>query len=88
MNKATRLHRVLDTGDLELRFHDNRTIKAHSQKLKIASLDGCLHQLIDVKLDDQSNKRKRADSDDTNAIPSLKVLVPYMLFDTNPTEPC
>ena len=73
MNKAARLHRILNTGDIELRFKDNRTIRAHSQKLKIASLDGCLHHLIELK-------RKRADSDETDAIPSLEVS--HMSFDT------
>ena len=71
-----RLHRVLDTGDLELRFHDGRSIKAHSLKLKIASLDGVLHNLIEDVVDEQitGNKRKRSsDSDRAADLPSLTV---------------
>ena len=70
------LHRVLDTGDLELRFHDNRSIKAHSLKLKIASLDGVLNNLIEDVVDDQitGTKRKRTGDSDTVAYhPYLKV---------------
>ena len=69
MDNFSRLHRVLDTGDLELRFHDNRSIKAHSQKLKIASLDGVLHNLIEDVVDDQitGNKRKRTGDSETAA---------------------
>ena len=70
------LQRVLDTGDLELRFHDNRSIKAHSQKLKIASLDGVLHNLIEDVVDDQitGNKRKRTGDSETAAdLPGLRV---------------
>ena len=74
----TRLGRVLDTGDLELRFHDGRSIKAHSLKLKIASLDGVLHNLIEDVVDDQITgaKRKRSgdcDSDTVANLPCLKV---------------
>ena len=71
------LHRVLDTGDLELRFHDGRSVKAHSQKLKIASLDGVLNNLIEDVVDDQitGSKRKRTDSDTSATVdfPSLRV---------------
>ena len=70
------LHRVLDTGDLELRFHDGRSIKAHSQKLKIASLDSVLHNLIEDVVDDQitGNKRKRTqESDTTEEFPTIRV---------------
>ena len=65
MTAFERLHRILDTGDLELRFHDGRSIKAHSLKLRFAALDGVLCNLIDDVLDDQitdaAAKRKRAD---------------------------
>ena len=76
MDNLARLHRVLDTGDLELRFHDGRSIKAHSLKLKIASLDGFLHNLIEDVVDDQiiGMKRKRSgDADNTADLPSLTV---------------
>ena len=76
-----KLQRALDTGDLELRFHDGRSIKAHSQKLKLSSLDGFLHNLIEDVLDDQITgcKRKRSadspgtDSNATDDLPNLKV---------------
>ena len=71
-----RLHRVLDTGDLELRFQDGRSIKVHSLKLKIASLDGVLHNLIEDVVDDQitsGNKRKRSDVGAAADLPSLTV---------------
>ena len=76
MDTVARLHRVLDTGDLELRFHDGRSIKAHSQKLKIASLDGFLHNLIEDVVDDQiiGMKRKRSeDTENTADLPNLRV---------------
>jgi len=60
-----RLHRALGMGDLELRFHDGRSIKAHGLKLKLSALDGILCNLIDDVLDDQitdaAAKRKRVD---------------------------
>ena len=62
-----RLHRALSMGDLELRFHDGRSIKALSHKLKLSALDGVLCNLIDDVLDDQitnaaaAAKRNRAD---------------------------
>ena len=63
-------------GDLELRFHDGRSIKAHSQKLKLAALDGVLCNLIDDVLDDQitnaAAKRKREDPGVVDP-PGLKV---------------
>ena len=71
-----RLHRVLDTGDLELRFQDGLSIKAHSIKLKIACLDGVLHNLIEDVVDDQitsGNKRKRSDVVAAADLPSLMV---------------
>ena len=71
----TILRRVLDTGDLELRFHDNRSIKAHSLKLKIASLDGVLQNLIEDVVDEQitGNKRKRTTHSGTADLPCLRV---------------
>ena len=66
---------VLDMGDIELRFHDGRSIKAHSQKLKIASIGGVLQNLIEDVLDDQitGSKRKRADPGSVDHLPILKV---------------
>ena len=70
-----RLSDVLDMGDLELRFHDGRSIKVHSCKLKIASIGGILQTLIEDVLDDQitGSKRKRADSGTVDHLPILKV---------------
>ena len=71
----TMLLNVLDTGDLELRFHDGRSIKAHSLKLKIASFSGVLQNLIEDVFDDQitGSKRKRADPGSVDHLPILKV---------------
>ena len=80
---VTRLIYVLDTGDLELRFHDGRSIKAHSQKLKIASIDGVLQNLIEDVLGDQitGSKRKRTDPGTVDHLPILKVspLAPMLM---------
>ena len=70
------LRRVLDTGDIELCFRDGRSIKAHSLKLKIASLDGVLHDLIEDVVDDQitaGNKRMRSQESGTADLPNLRV---------------
>ena len=73
------LQSVLDEGDLELRFHDGRSIKAHSLKLKLASRGGVLHNLIEDVVDAQitGNKRKRIleDSDASDLPSSLKVSI-------------
>ena len=71
----TRLNAVLDMGDIELRFHDGRSIKAHSQKLQIASIGGVFQNLIEDVLDDQitGSKRKRADPGSVDHLPILKV---------------
>jgi hypothetical protein len=70
-----RLYNALDMGDLELRFHDGRSIKAHSLKLKLASIGGILQNLIDDVLEDQitGSKRKRMDQGTADHLPSLKV---------------
>ena len=76
MDNVARLHRALDTGDIELRFHDGRSIKAHKTKLQLACLDGFLHNLIEDVVDNQitGNKRKRTvDSDAASDLPSIKV---------------
>ena len=70
------LQSVLEEGDLELRFHDGRSIKAHSLKLKLASRGGFLHSLIEDVVDDQITGSKRKWVDDSNtssALPTLKV---------------
>ena len=65
---------TLDEGDLEIRFHDGRSTKAHSQHLKLASRGGILRNLVEDVLDDEITgcKRKRADSG-TVDLPFLKV---------------
>jgi len=72
----SRLHRALGTGDLELCFHDGRSIKAHSLKLRLSALDGVLCNLIDDVLDDQltnaAAKRMRPDPGAVD-LPGLKV---------------
>ena len=57
-----RLLEVLSSGDLELLFHDDRKIKVHSQKLKLASFNGILHQLMEDLVEDQIAKRRRTDA--------------------------
>ena len=49
----------LETGDIELLFHDSRSIKAHVLKLKFASWGGFLHNLIEDLFDDQIDSAKR-----------------------------
>ena len=74
MDNIARFHRALDTGDLELRFRDGRSIKAHKTKLQLACLDGVLHNLIEDVVDDQitCSKRKRT-VDAASDLPSLTV---------------
>ena len=69
------LQEVLDEGDLEIRFHDGRSTKVHSLKLKLASRGGVLRNLIEDVLDDQitGSKRKRADSGTVDHPPFIKV---------------
>ena len=70
------LQSVLEEGDLELRFHHGRSIKAHTLKLKLASRGGVLHSLIEDVVDDQiiGNKRKWTGDSDTSAdLPGLAV---------------
>ena len=69
------LQEALDEGDLEIRFHDGRSTKAHSCKLKLASRGGVLRNLIEDVLDDQitGSKRRRADSGTVNHLPFIKV---------------
>ena len=58
-----RLLDLLNTGDLELLFHDDdRTIKAHSQTLKLASFNGILHQLMEDLVEEQIAKRRRMEA--------------------------
>ena len=72
------LQSVLEEGDLELRFHDGRSIKVHSLKLKLSSRGGVLQNLIEDVVDDQitGNKRKRtgdSDTDTTVDLPNVRV---------------
>ena len=69
------LQEALDEGDLEIRFHDGRSTKAHSLKLKLASRGGVLRNLIEDVLDDQitGSKRRRTDSGTVDHLPFIKV---------------
>ena len=52
---------VLGRGDVELRFRDGRSIKAHSQKLSLAS-NGILRDLLEDVLEGEIHaKRRRTD---------------------------
>ena len=52
---------ALARGDVELRFRDGRSIKAHSQKLSLAS-NGILRDLIEDVLEGEIlAKRRRTD---------------------------
>ena len=52
---------VLGRGDVELRFRDGRSIKAHSQKLSLAS-NGILRDLLEDVLEGEIYaKRRRTD---------------------------
>ena len=54
---------VLARGDIELRFRDGRSIKAHSQKLSLAS-NGILRNLIEDVLEREIHaKRRRMDQE-------------------------
>ena len=68
---AFRLHRLLEMGDMKLIFHDGRSTKVDSRKLKMASLDGILHNLVEDIVESQvvGSKRGRDDSD----LPTLPV---------------
>ena len=72
------LLRALDTGDIELHFQDGRSIKAHAVKLKLASLGGVLHNLMEDVMEDQiAAKRMKTDEAgggcSTSGMPALKV---------------
>ena len=75
------LLRLLDTGDIELRFHDGRSIKAHALKLKFASLGGVLHNLMEDVMENQiAAKRMRTDeaggacsTSSSSGVPGIKV---------------
>ena len=64
-----KLLEALDTGDVELRFHDGRTIRVHAAKLKLASLRGVLHNLMEDMVEEQIAKRRRADTEGTQEMP-------------------
>ena len=75
---TNRLLDALDAGagDLNLVFNDGRSIKVHSQKLKLSSLRGCLHSAVDM-LEDQAVATKRRRTEEgglhDDDIPRLKV---------------
>ena len=58
---TNRLLELLSTGDVELHFHDDRTIKAHALKLK--SLNGILMDLMEDLVEEQIAERRRTDSE-------------------------
>ena len=62
-NDMTLLLEALDEGDLEIRFHDGRSTKAHSQKLKLASRGGVLKNLIEDVLDEQITHWQQEEED-------------------------
>ena len=68
---------ALETGDLELRFPDGRSIKVHSAKLKLASMQGgILRDLIEDLVEDQIMTRKRRTDEgeiNTSDLPFIKV---------------
>ena len=86
MEGVARLHELLDEGDLELTFHDGRSIKAHSFKLKAASRGGVLHNLIEDILEDQIDEKKRKRAH----LPSIKVRTPCspLAYDHVSMLPC
>ena len=69
----------LDRGDVELRFRDGRSIKAHSQKLSLASKGILRHLLEDVLEAEIHAKRRKMDPDGgpamacVHAMPGLMV---------------
>ena len=68
---ARRFHRLLEMGDMKLIFHDGRSTKVDSHKLKIASLDGILHNLIEDIVESQVAGSKRGGDD--SDLPTLPV---------------
>ena len=91
---------AMSTGDIELAFHDGRSIKAHSAKL--ASLGGILHNLIEdlIEAHDVGSKQRRAEpassSDETDDLISIMVgsapcryscimAITYILHDQSPS---
>ena len=72
-DSAKRLLVALGTGDLDLRFPDGRSIRVHGTKLKLASLGGALHNLMEDVVEEQIAKRRRAETG-SNTVPELKVM--------------
>ena len=60
---AKRCHRLLDMGDMKLIFHDGRSTKVDSRRLKMASLDGILHNLIEDIVEVVCTKRGEDNKD-------------------------
>ena len=56
---VNRLLATLDTGDLELYFHDGRSVRVHGEKLKRASLGGVLHNLMEDVLGEQIESNRK-----------------------------
>ena len=72
-------------GDMKLIFHDGRSTKVDSRKLKMASLGGILHNLIEdiVDVEVVGNKGGRDYSD----LPTFQVSAMYPIQNCT-SEPC
>ena len=73
------LHTAMSTGDIVLAFQDGRSIRAHNAKLKLASLDGILKNLVEDLIETQAlgSKQRRtyqeSFNDETDDLLSIKV---------------
>lgn len=69
----------MSAGDIELALHDDRSIRVHSVKLKLASLDGILKNLIEDLIEEKAVGSKqmrtspKSSIDETDNLPSIKV---------------
>ena len=71
---ARRFHRLLEMGDMKLIFHDGRSTKVNSLKLKMASLDGILHNLIEDIIEAQHVVAAKRGRDDDSDLPNFQVV--------------
>ena len=70
---AKRLLEILDTGDIELYFHDGRSVRVHGAKLKLAFFGGVLHNLMEDILEEQIARCKMTEGE--TRPPNLKVSI-------------
>lgn len=68
----TGLLEALATGDINLRFFDDRSIRVHGQKLRLAALGGIFDSVIDG-FSEEHQALKRRKSDGGEQIPEIKV---------------